>query len=270
MSDAVGWAVPEEAPRLEENEVHVWRVDLDAENVEAGALATRLADDERTRAARFRFERDRDRFLRRRVALRRILAGYLDRSPEALAFVQGHHGKPALADPGAAGRLEFNLTHSGGCALVAVVRGRRVGVDVEQIRTDLATMEVARRFFARGEVDALAAVVSDERTTAFYRCWTRKEAYVKARGDGLSLSLDRFEVPLAPGAAHAVASSQDYPADAMRWGLRELVPTPSHLGAVVVEGAEWTLRTWVWPPARPTYGWGPRAGRSGPSRNSCA
>jgi 4'-phosphopantetheinyl transferase len=246
------WVVPAETPRLVADEVHVWRIDLDVESAEAGALAANLPDDERARGARFRFERDRDRFLRSRVALRRILARYLDRAPEALTFVRGRHGKPALADPGADGCLEFNLSHSGGCALVAVARGWRLGVDVERIRADLATMEVARRFFARGEVDALEAAPPGERPTMFFRCWTRKEAYVKARGDGLSVPLERFEVPLEPDALHALTSSLDDPAEVTCWGLRELVPAPGHLAALVVDRREWTLRTWDWTSARPT------------------
>ncbi len=234
------WVVPPTPPPLGVHEAHLWRVDLDVEGSEAAA-ADILSEDERARAARFHFESDRHRFIAGRAALRRILAAYLDRAPADLVFALGHHGKPALENLG----LDFNLSHSGGCGLIAVTRGRRVGVDVERIRTDFACEEIARRFFAPAEVDALAASAPHEYATAFFRCWTRKEAYVKARGDGLTLALDRFEVTLEAAATRALASCLDDPSESSRWSLREIVPGPGYLGALVVEGDGWTLRTFA-------------------------
>ncbi len=234
------WVVPATPPPLDVHEAHLWRVDLDAAGSEAAATDI-LSEDERARAARFHFERDRHRFIAGRAALRRILAAYLDRAPAALVFAVGRHGKPALENLG----LEFNLSHSGGCGLVAVTRGRRVGVDVERIRTDFACEDIARRFFAPAEVKTLATSAPDEYATAFFRCWTRKEAYVKARGDGLSLALDRFEVQLEAAATRAIASCLDDPSESSRWSLREIVPGPGYLGALVVEGDGWTLRTFA-------------------------
>jgi 4'-phosphopantetheinyl transferase len=233
------WVMPTTPPPLGVDEAHLWRLDLDAGG--RGAAADILSEDERARAARFHFERDRRRFIAGRAALRRILAGYLERAPAALVFSLGHHGKPALENLG----LEFNLSHSGGCGLIAVTRGRRIGVDVESIRTDFAGEDIARRFFAPAEVEALVASAPDEYATAFFRCWTRKEAYVKARGDGLSLALDRFEVPLEHGATRALASCLDDPSECARWSLREIVPRPGYLGALVVEGDGWTLRAYA-------------------------
>jgi 4'-phosphopantetheinyl transferase len=235
----VVWVVPATPPPLGVDEAHLWRLDLDAAGSEAAADI--LSEEERARAARFHFERDRRRFIAGRAALRRILGAYLERAPTALVFVMGHHGKPELEDPG----LEFNLSHSGGCGLIAVTRGRRIGVDVEGIRTDFACEDIARRFFAPAEVKILAASPPDEYATAFFRCWTRKEAYVKARGDGLSLALDRFEVPLEATATRAIASCLDDPPESSRWSLREVLPRPGYLGALVVEGDGWTLRTFA-------------------------
>jgi 4'-phosphopantetheinyl transferase len=232
------WIVPAAPPLLGVHEAHLWRLDLDAAGDEATDI---LSEDERARAARFHFERDRRRFIAGRAALRRILAAYLDRAPAALVFVLGPHGKPALENPG----LEFNLSHSGGCGLIAITRGRRVGVDVEGIRTDFACEEIARRFFAPAEVEALAASAPHEYAAAFFRCWTRKEAYVKARGDGLTLALDRFEVQLEAAATRAIASCLDDPSERSRWSLREIVPGPGYLGALVVEGDGWALRTFA-------------------------
>jgi 4'-phosphopantetheinyl transferase len=233
------WVVPATPPPLGVGEAHLWRLDLDAAGREPAADI--LSEEERARAGRFHFERDRRRFIAGRVALRRILGAYLERAPTALVFVLGHHGKPALENPG----LEFNLSHSGGCGLIAVTRGRRIGVDVEGIRTDFACEDIARRFFAPAEVKILAASTPDEYATAFFRCWTRKEAYVKARGDGLSLALDRFEVPLEAAATRAIASCPDDPSESSRWSLREILPRPGYLGALVVEGEGWTLRTFA-------------------------
>jgi 4'-phosphopantetheinyl transferase len=232
--------VPATPPPLGIHEAHLWRLDLDAPGGEEAAPEI-LNDEERARAARFHFERDRHRFIAGRAALRRVLATYLDRAPAALVFTVGPHGKPALENLG----LEFNLSHSGGCGLLAVTRGRRVGVDVERVRADFAGEDIARRFFAPAEVEALAASAPDEYATGFFRCWTRKEAYVKARGDGLSLALDRFEVSLEPAATRTLASCLDDPSECSRWSLREVVPAPGYLGALVVEGDGWTLRTYA-------------------------
>jgi 4'-phosphopantetheinyl transferase len=242
MTDVSAWAVAASPPALRAGEVHAWCVDLDAVDADGGAEAAGLSVDERARATRFHFARDRARFLGGRAALRHLLAGYAGTEPHALVFAQGAHGKPALPGTG----LEFNFSHSGGCAVLAVARGRRVGVDVEQIRAERATLAVARRFFAPAEAAAVAAAAPAERALTFFRCWTRKEAYVKARGEGLSLPLDRFEVPLGPDATSALTAARDDHAEPMRWSLRELVPAPHHLGALVVEGRGWTLRAWTW------------------------
>jgi 4'-phosphopantetheinyl transferase len=251
----MGWRRPESPPGLGPDDVHVWRLDLDAMIPAGLALTSDLAEEERDRAARFRFARDRERYLAGRVALRGILAGYLGRPPETLRFVRAPFGKPALfAEPTG---LQFNLTHSDWCALVAVARGRRVGVDVEGIRLGQSSMDVARRFFARGEVDALVVAAPEERAVTFVRCWTRKEAYVKARGDGLSLSLQHFEVPLSSDAAWALASSEEDPSEVGRWSLHELLPAPCYLGALVVEGASYRLSTWEWAPMEAAAGTAP-------------
>ena len=118
-------------------------------------------------------------------------------------------------------------------------------MDVERVRADFAGEDIARRFFASAEVEALAATRPDEYVTPFFRCWTRKEAYVKARGHGLTLALDRFEVPLEPSATRAIASCLDDPSECSRWSLREIVPAPGYLGALVVEGDGWTLRAYA-------------------------
>ena len=246
MSAAARWTCADAPPPLGAADVHVWRIDLDALIPAGLALDPRLPDEERERAGRFRSARDRERYLAGRAALRGILAGYVGCAPETLRFVRAPLGKPALL--GEPSGLEFNLSHADWCALLAVTRRRRVGVDVESIRRGRGGMEVARRFFARREVEALAAVAPEERAVTFVRCWTRKEAYVKARGDGLALSLQHFEVPLTPGAARALAASTEDAGEVARWSLRELVPAPCYLAALVVEADDFQVSTWEWEP----------------------
>jgi 4'-phosphopantetheinyl transferase len=125
-----------------------------------------------------------------------------------------------------------------------------VGIDLERIRFDLAVLEIAERFFSRRELAMLRALPTELQREAFYRCWTRKEAYIKARGEGLSLPLDQFDVSLAPGEPAAVLGTQHDPSEASRWSLRELTPAPGYFAALAVEGHDWGLTCWQWPDPR--------------------
>jgi 4'-phosphopantetheinyl transferase len=248
-------ARPGAFPALGRGEVHVWRTALDLDPPRVAALAASLSADERDRAARFHFERDRVRFTVARGVLRALLGRYLDLPAPALAFDYGQHGKPSLAaaavarpvDGAPGAELRFNLSHSAGVALCAVTRGREVGVDVEGLRADFATDEIAERFFSPAERAALRALPAGARCAAFFACWTRKEAYIKARGLGLSLALDAFDVSLAPGEPAALLATRDEPGALDRWLLRALDPGPDLAGAVVAEGHDWTLHCWTWP-----------------------
>jgi 4'-phosphopantetheinyl transferase len=235
-------------PALDADSVHVWRIALAVPDAEQAERAAELTPDERARAARFHFERDRQRWTAARGAVRAVLAGYAGVPAASLAFRVGPHGKPALDGPAARGGLDFNVSHSGDLALCAVTRARPVGVDVEAVRPDFATGEVARRFFAPAEVAALGALPPGERVEAFFACWTRKEAYIKARGTGIALGLDRFEVSLAPGGAAALLATQDEPAAAARWRLVALAPGEGYAGALCTDGPA-RLVCWQWPPA---------------------
>ena len=238
------WRPAARPPALGPRDVHVWRVDLDAAGPTGLAIAPRLPAEERTRAERYRFARDRERFLAGRAALRGVLAAYVGGAPEGVALGQSPFGKPFLLGEDG---LQFNLAHSESCALLAVARGRRIGVDVEALRLGESGMDVARRFFAPAEVARLTAIPVEARALGFVRCWTRKEAYVKARGDGLSLPLQQFQVPLSPDATRALLASVDGPDEVARWSLRELVPAPGFLGALVVEGPMGSLSLLEWP-----------------------
>ncbi len=225
------------APILAGDTAYVWRVDLDVSGALGTRLETTLSGDERERAARLRSPTDRARFIAARGALRAILARYLKATPAALRFTYGSHGKPALDAAFGDTDLCFNLAHSGPLALLAVARECAVGIDLERARPDRDDMAIADRFFAAGEAAKLRTLSEDERPAAFLRCWTRKEAYIKARGDGFALPLDSFEVTLAPGDGPALLRARHGPDDAARWSLYDLPVTPGYTAALAVEGA---------------------------------
>ena len=241
------WELPPPVVALPGDEVHVWRARLDAPPERVRRLFDVLAPDERERAGRFHFQRDRDRFTVARGLLRGILGGYLNSAPERLRFEYGAQGKPTLAAGHNPGGLRFNVSHSEGVALFAVTRGREVGVDVERVSARVSCEEIAGRFFSPREVAGLRALPAASREAAFFDCWTRKEAYIKACGAGLSLPLDGFDVTLAPGEPAALLENRLDPAEVSRWSLRELHPWPGFAAAVAVEGRGWRLKCWRWP-----------------------
>jgi len=240
------WRSPPETLVLASDEVHVWRAALEQPPPRVQSFRRNLAADERARAERFYFERDREHFIVARGVLRAILGGYLNRAPECLSFCYSSHGKPALAGEFEGDAIRFSVSHSGGVALYAVTRGREVGIDLERIRSDLAVKEIAERFFSPREVATLRELPTEAQREAFFRCWTRKEAYIKARGEGLSLPLDQFDVSLAPGEPAAVLGTQHDSSEASRWSLQELTPAPGFVAALAVAGHGWSLTCWQW------------------------
>lgn len=240
------WAPGPEHPRARHDEVHVWRATLARPEPEVEALRSLLSADELARANGFRFNRHRDDFIVARGTLRTILGRYLRRPPARLRFNYNKYGKPELRGAEDEEPLRFNASHAGGIALYAVARGREVGVDVERVRDDLACDEVAGRFFSRREVETLRALPASQRTEGFFNCWTRKEAYIKALGKGLSLPLDRFDVSLAPGEPAILLGVRGDEHGHARWYLRELLPGFGCVAAIAVEGDDWRLSCWRW------------------------
>ena len=240
------WGTPPERLILGPAEVHVWRgrLALDPNGLERRRKT--LSGDEQARAARYRFLKDRDSFIAARGMLRGILGRYLGRAPETVQFDYGPHGKPALPHEPGGVRLRFNLSHSGGLALCAVASRRELGIDIEHQRPELADESVAERFFSAREVATLRSVPPAQQQAAFFACWTRKEAYLKAVGGGLTIPLDRVEVSLAPGEPAALLCTEAGPADARRWSVCELAPGTGYTAALVVEGHDWQPRCWDW------------------------
>jgi 4'-phosphopantetheinyl transferase len=189
---------------------------------------------------------DRDRFIAGRGLLRAILGRYLGLPPERLRFYYGPQGKPALDPDSEEDGIQFNVSHCHDFALFAVTRGRQVGIDLERIRPLPEAGQVAERFFSAQERSVFHALPESDRQLAFFRCWTRKEAFIKAEGQGLSLPLDGFDVSLAPGQPAKLLAVKRDPEEASRWSLYDLWPAPGFVAAVAAEGSGWCLRRWQW------------------------
>jgi 4'-phosphopantetheinyl transferase len=209
-------------PTLTDSEIHVWQKHLHCHSDELERYRSLLSPDESKRAARFRFASDRNELIVARGTLRVVLGRYLSRPPDALQFVYSEFGKPALAANAEQGTIEFNISHSGGIALLAFARGRRIGIDIEQVRCDFSTLEIAHRFFSQAERDELQALPSEQRSQAFFDCWTRKEAFIKALGEGLSHPLDSFDVSVEPGEPAQLLATRPDGDDAARWGMWDI------------------------------------------------
>jgi 4'-phosphopantetheinyl transferase len=198
--------------------LHVWRASLDWEPELVGQLFELLGDDERHRAARFRFERDRSRFITGRALLRMLLSRYAGMPAADIRFHYGPYDKPQLAATGP----WFNLSHSGGIALFALSSRAELGIDIEVSTPDFPGERIAEHYFAPAEVRRLQSLPRPLRPRAFLECWTRKEAFIKARGDGLSLPLDSFSVTLGPGAPAALLHTAWSQGEPERWSLVDL------------------------------------------------
>lgn len=227
-------------------EVQVWLADLDRPPIPRQLLDASLAQDERERAARFRFDVHRNRYVAGRGLLRRILAPLLAVEPGEIVFRYGAKGKPSLDRPAA--DLAFNLSHSANGALFALSRGRELGVDLEALRPLHDADALVERFFHHREREVYARVPGEERLSCFYCGWTRKEAYVKARGDGLSLPTSEFEVVLAPGEPARMLGFEAEPEEVERWSFAALEPARGFLGALAVEGPPPELVARFWSP----------------------
>jgi 4'-phosphopantetheinyl transferase len=232
---------------LPEDEVHVWRTSLGIAALDLAKLQRILSADEQKRADRFHFEVDRRRSTIARGYLRLLLGEILDLPANRLQFEYDEFGKPRLV-PTQGLPLQFNISHSGDLILIAITIGRAVGVDVERIRTDVDLDGVAARFFSANERKTLALLAGPARYKAFFTCWTRKEAYLKARGIGLSLSLDQFDVSFLPDEDPQLLATRHDPPDVRRWGLRELGLSRDYVAALAAQGSNWKLKCWDWPP----------------------
>jgi 4'-phosphopantetheinyl transferase len=217
--------------------VHIWSADLDDPAVHADALVRLLSPDEQARAARFRYERDRRRFSTARGLLRVLLGGYLNQNPAAIEFAYGPSGKPKLRTGRAEPSIHFNLAHADSCALFGFVRGSELGIDVEKLQDLPDLVEFAGRFFSPGEAERVVNSDTADRVPAFFRCWTRKEAFIKALGDGLSRPLDSFAVTVEAGRPPRIEWALGEPEVANLWSLHHLEPRIGYVAAVALPRA---------------------------------
>jgi 4'-phosphopantetheinyl transferase len=241
-----GWLPPPAGLALGTNEVDVWRLPLAQPPEQLAILARMLSHDERDRAARFHFDRDRDAFAAARGALRTLAGRYAAHPADQLVFGYQAKGKPYLTTP--PGDVRFNLSHSGDFALLAFTRSREVGVDVERRRPLDDLLSLARTSFSPREYTTLCDLPPDAQPTAFFSCWSRKEAFIKATGEGVS-QLGDFDVSVRPDEPARLLRVYGELAAPQRWSMHDLPAIPGHAAAIVVDGRELRIRCWDWPPA---------------------
>jgi 4'-phosphopantetheinyl transferase len=239
----VTWSFAPDHPQLKKQDVHLWLVQLDDPRLDIECCEELLAAGERDRASRFKFKRDRRRYLVAHAALRSILARYLLVSSRDLEFSSGARGKPKLAPLPGTDTLAFNLSHSHEVALVAVSRQGEIGVDVEYVKRDFPFQAVAERFFSPKEIAALTGLPSQLQSVAFFKCWTSKEAFLKAKGTGLFGELDEVNIILTDHEAVRVNGTLT------DWALSEITINKNYVAAIVVEAGEHELSCYHWRPA---------------------
>lgn len=240
------WKAPPTDFTLSEKEVHIWRAALDLPDETAQELKEKLSIDEQVKAECFRFERDRKRFIARHGILRMILGCYLGVQASELQFYNGKNGKPSLSDAFGNRIIHFNMSHSGGLALYGFTRDRQIGVDVECVRDIPEMLGIAKQIFSTGENQVFGSLGEKEKKKAFFDWWTRKEAFVKATGDGLSQALDKIDVTLMEDEVAGVIRIERGSKTAPHWFIQDLHPASGVVGAFAIEDRGWRLQCWQW------------------------
>ena len=235
------WLFPPLKLKLSINDVHVWRVSLDQADRRVQRLQQILSDDERRRAERFHFDRDRRRYIVRRGTLRLIIGDYMDEEPSRLQFLSGFRGKPYFIDRLGNFPLQFNVAHSKEIALYAFTSRQEIGIDVEYVRDMPDAEKIAQTTYSPLENKTLQSLPEYQKQEAFFNCWVRKEAYIKAIGNGLYHGMDRFDVSLAPGEPARLVSVEGSAAQAFDWFMKSLIPEDGYVAALVVKGSDFCL-----------------------------
>jgi 4'-phosphopantetheinyl transferase len=231
---------------IENKEVHVWQAYVDVETLREVENLGSLCAEEQTRADRFRFAKDRDLYLVGRSMMRAVVGGYLGRQPHEIRFTHSPYGKPGLpADFGT--DLRFNLSHSHKLALLAVTRGNEIGVDIEFMRASAMEGNIADTVFSSQELVTFNSLSPELKQRGFFNGWTRKEAFIKAKGQGLSMALDQFDVSLDPSQSARLVSIRPDATELDRWSLRDLELSDGYVGAIVVGTQDWHLKRYTWP-----------------------
>ena len=244
--DADLWTIPPQDLNLESDQAHIWRISLTQPQSVLTSLEATLSEDETQRADRFYFINDRSHFVAARGCLRNILGRYLKVDPAELKFRYSEYGKPDLIDQMNPARFRFNVSHSRDLALIGVTIKRDVGVDIEYVRDDLADDQVARRYFSKDEIAAYLSLPKSIRAKTFFAIWTRKESYIKARGEGLSLPLNQLDVSILPGAREIKLTTRPDPEEAFHWIVKEINPGSGYMAAITVKAHKLQHKYWKW------------------------
>lgn len=228
--------------KLSADEIHIWFGVLDQPESEYSGFIQMLSIDERIRAGRFHFQKDRNRFIARHGMLRRILGCYLGVEASDIRFCHGKNGKPAITDTFGRETIQFNLSHSNGVAVFAFARNHEIGVDIEHV-SEMSEMEqIVKRFFSVKENEIFTSLPESQKKEAFYYGWTCKEAFVKALGDGLSQPLDTSYIPLVPGESAELLRIEDDSVEASQWSIQSLKPAPGYVGALAVKSHSFVIK----------------------------
>jgi len=241
-----GWPSPPTHPDLADDEIHVWCAGLDKLVSDLPAFAALLSESERKRADRFQFDRDRNRFIVRHGLLRMILGRYLNIEPARVTFAYESRGKPLLYGRAAVPTFHFNLSHSNGLALIAGTRHAALGVDVERVRSVPEADQIAAKFFSPRESAMLNAIPAEQKMEAFFHCWTRKEAYLKATGEGIADALPRIEVSLSLSQPARLLKINGDALAASLWTISALAPAPGFVGALAIKAGGPKISCWRW------------------------
>jgi 4'-phosphopantetheinyl transferase len=232
--------------RLELNVIHVWSASLEIIKKDIPVFRRLLTPDEKERADRFCFEKDQANFITGRAILRTLLGRYTNQSPADVKFVYNSYGKPLLKKQVQSPLLNFNLSHSGGKVLYAFSRGVPLGIDLEKMKPNIDLVAIAQRFFSPGEVSSLFSLKKSDRAEAFYACWTRKEAFIKAMEMGLSLELDKFDVSLRPGEPARLISIKFQNQNTRNWSLYDLKVFPGFKACLAVRSRNIVISYYLW------------------------
>jgi len=238
------WLAPSGSCSLSDTDVHIWRCWLDQPAWRVQQLAQTLSADEWVRANRFHFEIDGARFIAGRSVLRSILGHYLGIEPGQVQLCYGRHGKPCLHEALNAAMIRFSVAHSHQLAVYAFACAREIGIDLEYARPMTRVQEIAAGFMSAREIALLSKLPMGQQQEAFYLCWTRKEAYIKATGIGLDQPLERFEVSLLPGEPARLLNVEGNPSETHRWSLQSLRPAPGYVATLAIEGQDWHATCW--------------------------
>jgi 4'-phosphopantetheinyl transferase len=243
-ANSISWMESTDEIDLSRDKVHLWLSDVDISGEEFEYLASLLSRDELDRAERFVLRQHRERYVVARGVLRKLLSKYTGIQPASICFSYDSHGKPSLNGSVHRQTVDFNLSHSNKLIIYAVAVGRKLGVDIEYIRRDVQVEGIARRFFTECEQEKIMKLPQSARREAFFYCWTCKEAYIKARGEGLSLSPNIFEVSFGPREAAALLKVDFDQKEVERWSIRNFVPQLDYVAALAVEDGDFRLSFW--------------------------